>query len=290
MIGWLRHRLRRAKPSARRANAPLPSGAGSPSPGPSRPATSPAPTRTPRLTEGDRVELRRLIERAWRFTTKPQGPFCLELRPEKPEETLKAIYAHAWRWAPGFDIPLSVPKLRFLPPGAGSSGAFAISEHGWTTIEACSSLKGRPDALARVLAHEACHHFLFHCGLADRVDTRRNERLTELAMFVCGLGEIAIDGETEMAQLGMRADPEQGYLGCAAMLAAQDEVTRRARELTTAKVASVVNESLEAEARRAFSDPGQLPRMVQGYARLHPGASRSEILTRMLEDYRRDRR
>lgn len=244
----------------------------------------------PRLAETDRRELRHLADRAWRFGAKPKGPFCLELPSGGPEATLRAIYAHARRWAPGLDVPMAVPRFRFLPPGASSTGAFAVSEDGWTSIEACSSLKGRPDALARVLAHEACHHFLFHCGLADRVDARRNERLTELAMFVCGLGEVAIDGETEMAQHGLCANPALGYLGCAAMLAAQEETTRWVREHTAARVADAVNSGLEAEARLCFPNPGQLQRMVQGYARLHPGASRSELLTRMIEEYRRDRR
>ena len=200
------------------------------------------------------------------------------------------MYAHARLWAPSLNVPFAVPTLRFTKVENRPCGSFSVSSHGVTVIEIDRSLRKMPMALGRVLAHEACHHILEQAGFSDRNDDRVNERRTELLMFVCGFGQIALDGECEINSVGFKCDSNHGYLGYAAMVQAESHVQYWAQKICRTKVEESANIEKEREARTLFDAPGQFDRMFAGYQRRHPEDTRREILHRMVEEYRRDRR
>ena len=136
------------------------------------------------------------------------------IRDEKVvEQTVKDMYEHARRWATGFEIPYHVPRLRIVSV-LDAAGMFKSDEHGWTTIEIEKEFFNWPAAVWVILAHEICHHFLYQTGLADRLDSTRNERMTDAAMFICGFGKIAFrldsDQMTQMAENWTTLEEEAG--------------------------------------------------------------------------------
>lgn len=56
------------------------------------------------------------------------------------------------------------------------------------------SILASREALLVTIAHEACHHILDLSSLTNRQDTEQNERATDLAMYICGFGDIARRG------------------------------------------------------------------------------------------------
>lgn len=242
------------------------------------------------LSSEDKHILELLIGRAWRFDRLPNPPFSLEVNNKSPDRILEAIYSHARRWAPGLDVPYAVPRLRFTANDLDSSGSFSVSENGWTTIEVALVLRGMSMALARVLAHEACHHILNHAGLDTRNNSRLNERRTELAMFVCGFGQLALDGDCEMNSAGFKCDPTLGYLRYDLMVHAESNVTGRLKALSPGSLKEAASLELEKQAQLLFNAPGQFERMLAGYQRIHQGSGKTELLHRMIEEYHRDRR
>ena len=56
--------------------------------------------------------------------------------------------------------------------------------------------------ISSILCHEICHHVLSVQGIKEE-DTLQNERLTDVCVFVCGLGSIYLRD--------VRQGPERGY-------------------------------------------------------------------------------
>src|SRR5262249_5158803 len=71
---------------------------------------------------------------------------------------------------------------------------------GWVAIDVSAEFASRDPALQVILAHEACHHILDLTGLDDKSDRARTERMTDLAMFICGFGDIVRSGRTSVSQ------------------------------------------------------------------------------------------
>jgi hypothetical protein len=172
------------------------------------------------LDEKLRPILDMLTAKAWRNAARDQaGEFLLHpsaLAPgtslESIHETLQALYTHARRWAPGLDVPFFVPPIRIDVVDA--AGNFAVDEESYATIGISAEFVNNAAAVLMILSHEACHHILLQSGLRRVDDAGLDEVTTDLAMFVCGFGELVLRGHAHVQRYGGGGTRVHlGYLG-----------------------------------------------------------------------------
>ena len=162
-------------------------------------------------------QLHRLARIAWA----PCGPpdsmdFLLDpsLLPEPStarlmEQSLGALYGHALKWARGFEVPFRVPKVAVKGHG-DAAGQYQVDGDGYLFIDITPGLLRYPSAVLAVLAHEACHHIIDISGL----NTHRqeiDEPTTDLAMFVCGFGQVFRAGQSRLG--GGGGNWQKSHLG-----------------------------------------------------------------------------
>ena len=97
-----------------------------------------------------------------------------------------------------------VPRIEFQPLKSTSNGrniAGQIQIGGWSEkIEISSQFKAKALQLGRIFAHEISHDFLHARGIMLPT-TEENERLTDLASFMLGLGKLVLNGMEERTGL-----------------------------------------------------------------------------------------
>lgn len=126
------------------------------------------------------------------------------------KEILRVYLEHINRIAPGLQVPIRIPDVD-SGYEANTGGTFG-SKGGWATMTISTALNGNQKAIRAVLAHEVCHYVL-NCSAIREEDPEWNEKLTDLCMFVLGLGEIFLDGyKTEVAKESYRVGHRLGYL------------------------------------------------------------------------------
>lgn len=110
--------------------------------------------------------------------------------------SIALLYSHALIWASGLEIPSSIPTLHISPLEEGSvAGQYSASESGPKIILAEKHFMNSKEFLS-ILVHECCHHILDISGLRGK-DNYLNERKTDLIMFICGFGQIILEGFVE---------------------------------------------------------------------------------------------
>jgi hypothetical protein len=126
-------------------------------------------------------------------------------------EVVQQLYGHARKWAPGFEIPFCVPKV-IVSPFLGSAGQYSANPDGYLFIRVAPEFASRRAALLAILAHEVCHHILDLSGFRGSL-THDLERLTDLATFVCGFGELVLNGHSHARKVGsLWTSVHLGYL------------------------------------------------------------------------------
>jgi len=152
--------------------------------------------------------LYRLAETAWRsrrtvattdFVLQPDALPTAD-NPESMTTTVERMYAHARKWAPGFEVPYRTPKVNVLAV-LDSAGQYRVDVDGYLFIEVSERFILQRDAVLGILAHEACHHILDLSGTRSQIRDE-SERLTDLAAFVCGFGQIILNGQTHIQKVG----------------------------------------------------------------------------------------
>lgn len=166
--------------------------------------------------------LETLATKAWgKQCHDPRGSFLLsplvlapDYSPQGLWQTLRQIYEHARTWAPGLDVPSFVPPVR-IADLESHAGHFLVDEESYASIAVSTEFLGSIDATLLILAHEACHHILLQSGISYQYknDLVLNERVTDLAMFVCGFGEIVRRGHSVVRRCsGQFVSTHLGYL------------------------------------------------------------------------------
>jgi hypothetical protein len=190
---------------------------------------------------------------------------------------------HARRVAPRLNVPRLAPRV-VVAPLAWAAGEFA-EEDGWVKINLGAGFFNDPLAAHAILCHELCHYVLNASGI--REPTRvENERLTDAAMFVLGLGDIFLAGYRR-APTEYRAGHRLGYLSDAEYQFAAAYVGRLRASLN--RFASP-EEELERRLRGIVSDGAARARLVAGYRRKYPSAAAAELAQRIIDDITRDNR
>jgi hypothetical protein len=166
-----------------------------------------------------KLMLDRLAEVAWKtFGSLQPREFVLDpstmppcRSPNDLEGVLEAILQHAQRVAPGLSVPYFVPRVQVVSL-AGAGGQFREEAAGWVAITVADRFLTNQQAVRAILAHEACHYILESAEIRE-ADRDQNERLTDLCVFVCGLGELYLEGyRARAAPLEYRRGHRVGYL------------------------------------------------------------------------------
>lgn len=180
------------------------------------------PTGAQRPIDFDNGELNgfllELANAAW-TSIRPGAGFLLDanqlgypLSPAEIERTFGLLYTHAGMWAPGLATPAGLPRVRISLLDEGSTAGQYTHDGRSAIVTVAHSTLANQEALLLVLGHEACHHILALSSLNDP-DRTRTERKTDLAMYICGFGEIAARGyQTAMRTPGYFSDTHMGYL------------------------------------------------------------------------------
>src|SRR5215510_8070970 len=131
--------------------------------------------------------------------------------PHDVERVLEAILQHAQRVAPGLSAPYFVPRVQIISL-ADAGGLFREETDGWVTITVAEKFLTNQHAVRAILAHEACHYILESAEIRE-ADWYQNERLTDLCVFVCGLGKMYLEGyRPRAAPIAYRRGHRLGYL------------------------------------------------------------------------------
>jgi hypothetical protein len=147
-----------------------------------------------------------LANSAWTEPRTPEG-FFLDPRifgkPSSIEEIERAFgffYTHAGMWCPGLSTPAGLPHVTVSLMDEGKTIGQYSHDGKRANVTIARSILSTPLALLATMAHEACHHILDLSSLNDP-DRTQNERKTDLAMYVCGFGEIAQSGYRSAVEL-----------------------------------------------------------------------------------------
>jgi hypothetical protein len=131
--------------------------------------------------------------------------------PNDLERVLEAILQHARQVAPGLSVPYFVPRVQ-IASLVDAGGQFREETAGWVTITVADKFLTNQHAVRAILAHEACHYLLESAEISE-ADRYQNERLTDLCVFVCGLGKMYLEGyRTRASPTEYRRGHRLGYL------------------------------------------------------------------------------
>jgi hypothetical protein len=146
----------------------------------------------------------------------------LELAPKAIErhidhgQIVGALLKHVRLIAPNISVPVMTPRV-VVEPMCGAAGQF-IEQDGWVKIAVNPSFWNNIAAARSILCHELCHYILNANGIRQSPDSE-NERLTDAAIFVFGLGTVFLAGYQKSAseyrvghRLGYLTDDEYEFL------------------------------------------------------------------------------
>ena len=233
-------------------------------------------------------KLELLVRRSWGpRQPNPITGFVLDKR-QVPSGGLKvfvaALLKHARRVAPGLDVPFMTPRIE-ITAIEGACGLFTERD-GWVefVLKPESAVNS---AMARaILCHEVCHYILAANGirLPDRSD---NERLTDVAMFVFGIGAFFLDGfQTKPTTFNPRSY-RVGYLSVAGyhFLAREAFRLRASGELQIG-----IDEDLRGKLLNRLSGNRMAMERYLANARARfPAKTESERIRALLDDFDRGR-
>jgi hypothetical protein len=202
----------------------------------------------------------------------------------RPDKIIEAILNHVRLVAPGLSVPLRVPRVE---TGAliEAGGQFNTSE-GWVVVKLATHLLTDRRAVTAILAHELCHYILENSGIRES-DVSENERLTDVCMFVCGLGLLFIEGyKRDVAYGEYRTGHRLGYLSDAEY----NFLNRYVRELRSSNSLRLLttDERLERRLVARISDKQVRKRLIEHAKAKHPEKNDREIYEVVIASYERD--
>jgi hypothetical protein len=191
---------------------------------------------------------------------------------------------HARQVAPRLNVPRFAPRV-IVQPLCDAAGQF-VEEDGWVKITVASTFFDDTLAARAILCHELCHYVLNASGIRDP-SRAENERLTDAAMFVLGLGDIFLTGYRRAPTAEYRAGHRLGYLSDAEYQFAAGYVSWL--RLSHDRFVSTGQE-LETRFRGVVPDAKTRARLTAAYRRKYPSATSAELAQRIIDDIARDNR
>ena len=203
------------------------------------------------------------------------------------ERVLEAFLTHARGVAPGLSAPYFVPRVQMVPLTA-AGGLFSEAPDGWVTITVADQFLTNPPAVRAILAHEACHYLLGSAEIQEG-DRYQNERLTDLCMFVCGLGQVYLAGyKTGPGHPEYRRGHRLGYL-------TDEEYQFAARHVLELRRTNALGlpsqvETLHRRLAHFLRDAHVRDRLLAQARRKHPAQDEAWIYALVIDQLLRDRR
>ena len=111
-------------------------------------------------------------------------------------ELIENLLNHVRRTAPNLSVPMMIPRV-IKKSMIGAGGEF-IEEDGFVTITVNSNFFDDLPAARAILCHEICHYILLANGIRQS-PIIENEKLTDVAIFVFGLGKLYLSGYKRVA-------------------------------------------------------------------------------------------
>jgi hypothetical protein len=168
-------------------------------------------------------------------------------------------------------------------PLVEAAGLFS-EQSGWVTLTVSQGFFDNRDAACAILCHELAHYVLNACGIRES-ERLRNERLTDVAMFVLGLGDVFLAGY-KSAPTSYRPGHKLGYLN-------EQEYEFVDKYVFELHLHGTAQESRGAVSERrlnaAIPDSGVRARLLASERQRMPTASEEAIIESVLDRYARDR-
>lgn len=192
------------------------------------------------------------------------------------EDAIKLFLNHVRLVAPGFNVPVHIPRVK-RERLASEAGKF-VEADGFVSIALSEELLTNSKALRSILAHEVCHYVLNNSGIRES-DTENNEKLTDLCMFVSGLGEIFVDGyKTENAKEEYRVGHRLGYLSDSEYQFARRCIKRKRESFRPNEL-----DSLRQKIKARVTDAKVMDRLLTDQRKRFPERNEVELYQGVLE-------
>ncbi len=200
------------------------------------------------------------------------------------EEFIRLLLDHSRRVAPGFSVPIMAPRVvvEALPTAAGT---FVVQD-GWVKISVGTDFLLDAKSARAILCHEICHYILEAKGVREST-TRESERLTDVAMFVLGFGDIFLAGYRREVEVNYRPGHRLGYLSDAEYQYVNSLVIDLR---SSGRIQPTESAELEKRYKATIFDAGARKRLLDHERSKYPGQPESELIRRVLDAYERDRR
>lgn len=234
-------------------------------------------------------KIERLAKRAWE--SREESKTIQLVRHSKSisairsnEELVTTLLKHVRRIAPGLSVPMMTPRI-VTERLCEAAGQF-VDEAGWVKIVVGVQFFDDAAAARAILCHELCHYVLEASGIRER-STSENERLTDAAMFVFGLGDIFIAGYRRAAGRQYRTGHRLGYLS-------DDEYRYVDCYVSTLRTSGEAQEAAETELERRLKtvvpDERARTRLIECERKKYPMKSRGELIELVLDSVAKDSR
>jgi hypothetical protein len=229
-----------------------------------------------------------LIRRSWGSREANQtGSFVFDtaLVPAGGADVFAAtLLKHVRFVAPRLNVPFMTPRIE-VSALKGTCGQF-IEEDGWVKLVVSTEFALDSEASRAILCHELSHYILFANGIrmADRAD---NERLTDVAIFVLGMGGIFLNGFRSRSVGFGRSGHRMGYL-------TDEEYNFLSGEVIRLRTTGELQFQSETELRgrllnRLTGDKPMLERYLAHARKRFPTKSEPERIQALLVDFDRGR-
>jgi hypothetical protein len=204
------------------------------------------------------------------------------LPPGGAEIFVATLLKHVRLVAPRLNVPFMTPRIE-ISEIEGAAGQF-VENNGWVKLTLSTQFALYPAASRAILCHELCHYILFANGIriADRTD---NERLTDVAMFVFGMGDIFLSGFRSRDVAFNRRGHRVGYLTDTdyQFLARQVVKLRSTGEVQPHKEVALRRQLLN----RLLGNEPTLERYLSHARQRFPGLSEAQRIQAILDDFDR---
>jgi hypothetical protein len=229
-----------------------------------------------------------LVRRSWGACEHNQpGGFVFDARLAPPgslEPFVAALLRHIRAVAPALSVPFMTPRIE-IAQMIDACGRF-VEDDGWVKFVLRADFAVDIAASRAILCHEVCHYVLGANGIrfSDRHD---NERLTDVAMFVFGLGAIFESGFRSTGAAISRRGYRMGYLTDAEYQFLSREVVRLrvTGELQTPDIHALQGKLLN----RLGGNRAMLERYLAHARQRFPNKSETERIQGLLDDFDRGR-
>jgi hypothetical protein len=243
------------------------------------------------LPHPNRAKLDQLAKLSWKSQESLQNQdFILlpsDIGSSDLSKVMEIILNHVRRIAPGLSVPYFVPRVQ-TGTIFDTAGQFIVETGGWVSINLATNFLSDRQAALAILVHEACHYILENSGIRE-TDNLQNERMTDLCIFICGLGKIYLQGyKKEIVQNEYRRGHRLGYLTDGEYQFADNYVLELRRNNVLGLPSKL--QELKQQLTARIADSRVRDRLVTNARQKYPGKDEAEIYGLVMDQLERDRR